>query len=347
MKIADFVPLVGILASKGGNNHIFRGDATVFKNIQRGLSKFGGQSFVFTTDDVEENGVIGYVYFFELMKWGKISFPFPDIIYNKISSRSEETSDEVVALKTFFEQQRKPFFNYGFFDKWETYSALSQDKEMQSYLPKTWLFTDKINISDLLKSHYSLYAKPKNGHKGSGIYKLSRKEDHYMIQSNSTTITYNEEKFRTWVSNDINRENYLLQEEIMTDKIDDCKYDLRVICLYRGNEYKPIGIGVRKATKNSFMTHVPNGGEIIPFEQVKDRCSINQIYLLANKVGTILTKAFGFVGEFSLDIGITSKGWPFLFEVNSKPMIFDEREIQNQRITELVQLFIELEKYHK
>ncbi|PGT90417.1 YheC/YheD family protein [Bacillus sp. AFS040349] len=347
MKKADYVPLVGILASKGGKNHIFRGNATVFKNIQSELSKFGGLSFVFTTDGVEENGVTGYVYFFEEKKWGKISFPFPDIIYNKISSRSEEISDEVVALKALYEQQGKPFFNYGFFNKWETYSALSQDREMQSYIPKTWLHTNIVHISDLLNSYYSLYAKPQNGHKGSGIYQLSRKEDHYTVQSNTTTIYYNEENFRTWVSSHLHKEKYLLQEEIMTDKIEDCKYDLRVICLYRDNEYKPVGIGVRKASKNSIITHVPNGGEIIPFEKVRGRCSIKQVNWLANKVGTLITKAFGFVGEFSLDIGLTPEGWPYLFEVNSKPMIFDEQEIQKQRITELVQLFIELEKYHK
>jgi hypothetical protein len=45
-----------------------------------------------------------------------------------------------------------------------------------------------------------------------------------------------------------------------------------------------------------------------------------------------------------MDVGLTPDGNPFIFEVNSKPMVFDEKSIQKKRITQLVELFIKLAK---
>jgi hypothetical protein len=60
---------------------------------------------------------------------------------------------------------------------------------------------------------------------------------------------------------------------------------------------------------------------------------------IAEAVGRELTKKYGLIGEFSMDIGLTSGGKPFIFEVNSKPMIFDEPDIQKKRESQLVKTF--------
>lgn len=50
----------------------------------------------------------------------------------------------------------------------------------------------------------------------------------------------------------------------------------------------------------------------------------------------------GFLGEFSIDIGEDESGSLFIYEVNSKPMQFDEVEIETNRLLHLKNLFIEL-----
>ncbi|WP_226670092.1 YheC/YheD family protein [Metabacillus litoralis] len=340
MKKLKFFPLVGILASNGSKKDSFRGDASLFKAIQKQLMSKGGLSFVFTTDHIQKDCIIGFIFSEQQQKWGRTTFPFPSIIYNKISSRSEEKSTAFQTIQQLYLDENKPFFNSGFFNKWECYKALAQEKELQLHLPKTWLHSRSNNILDLLETH-AIYAKPTIGHKGKGIYKLVKEENTFYILSKDKCQTYNEEQFLLKIDT-ILTESYILQQEIKTDTVEDCKYDLRIHCLYHKDSYYITGIGVRKAAKNSIITHVPNGGEIIPFSKVANKCSIHDLNHLAHTVGTCLSKQIGFVGEFSMDVGITPNGTPYIFEVNSKPMLFDEIDIQHNRITRLVDLFFEL-----
>lgn len=340
MKKYNYFPLVGILASKGRKSNSFRGDAVMFKAIQKELMNKGGLSFVFTTDDIQDNSIIGYVFSEKNKKWGKASFPFPPIIYNKISSRMDEKTTDFIKLQQSYQQKNKTFFNPYFFNKWQCYQALTKEQKLLTYLPKTWHHTNNLLILNLLKFG-AIYAKPIKGRKGKGIYKLKEQDKIYYIFTKDTFKTYHKSSFLDELEYIIPKD-YILQQEIETDTVEGCKYDLRIHSLYSSGSYQITGIGVRKAAKNSIITHVPNGGEIISFASVGDNISINELDHLTELVGNSLSKSFGFVGEFSMDIGITPHGKPYIFEVNSKPMLFDEGNIQKKRITGLTELFIEL-----
>ncbi|MBZ5748923.1 YheC/YheD family endospore coat-associated protein [Metabacillus rhizolycopersici] len=340
MKNVNYSPLVGILTSKGQKKDSFRGDLSVFKSIQKEIMKIGGLSFIFTTDGVCEDHVLGYIYYESQEKWGPISFPFPDIIYNKVSFRKDEETTSFQSLYHLYKQEHKYFFNPSFFDKWEIHQTLSTSKQLTSYLPETWIYTNMTDLLNKLHTYHSLYLKPKNGHKGQGIYNIVYDQSSYYIHKKNNRIKYDESDFVHDVEKLINQRHYLLQKDIQTDLIDNCKYDLRILCLYNHNGFHKIcGIGIRKAVKNSIITHVPNGGEIVSFEKMKHICPVEELNWLSETVGALLTKQYGFIGEFSLDVGLTPEGKPIIFEVNSKPMIFDERDIQKRRITHLVQLF--------
>ncbi|MGM0876860.1 MAG: YheC/YheD family protein [Bacillota bacterium] len=342
MRKFNYFPLVGILTSKGKIEDSFRGDLSVFKSIQKELIRIGGLSFIFTTEGVNENYVSGYILYETHEKWGKISFPFPDIIYNKVSSRNEEKTNPFLTLYDFYKQRNKPFFNPSFFDKWDIYQTLSKSNQLLPYLPKTWVYTNMNDLLSKLNTYHSLYVKPVNGHKGKGIYKLSFDGLYYYIHRKNNRIKYFHSDFVHYVGKLLKECPYLLQMDIQTDKIDDCKYDLRILCLYDKGSHKISGIGVRKAAENSIITHVPNGGDIVSFQRIKHKYSDQQLNWLAETVGDELTKSYGFLGEFSMDIGLTPDGNPYIFEVNSKPMIFDEPDIQKKRVTQLVGMFRDL-----
>lgn len=340
MKKHNFSPIVGILAGKSKKNNSFQGDAIMFKALQRELMNKGGLSFVFTTDDIQDTCISGYVFSEKNQKWGKTSFPFPPIIYNKISSRMEEKTPAFIKLQQSYQQNKQTFFNPGFFNKWQCYQALIKEQKLQTYLPKTWLHSNNLFILDILRFN-AIYAKPSKGRKGKGIYKLVEQDNKYFIFANDTFKHYHKKAFLDELEKLLS-DDYILQQEIKTDTVEGCKYDLRIHCLYSSCSYHITGIGVRKAAKNSIITHVPNGGEIISFTNVEDKISINELNYLTDLVGQTLSKSFGFVGEFSMDIGITPQQKPYIFEINSKPMLFDEHEIQTKRIVGLTELFIEL-----
>ncbi|WLR42801.1 hypothetical protein LC087_00725 [Bacillus carboniphilus] len=67
---------------------------------------------------------------------------------------------------------------------------------------------------------------------------------------------------------------------------------------------------------------------------------VDQLHDLVNEIGHCLSSQLGKVGEFSLDLGITEEDQFVLFEINSKPMKFDEKPIEKARINALAELFL-------
>ncbi|MFD6439689.1 YheC/YheD family protein, partial [Peribacillus sp. NPDC060186] len=89
-------------------------------------------------------------------------------------------------------------------------------------------------------------------------------------------------------------------------------------------------------------TPTPRGGKLFPYKKIQSRKLNRKLADIAQKCGLALSKKFGFLGEFSIDIGEDSTGSLFIYEVNSKPMQFDEEEIEASRLLHLKNLFIEL-----
>jgi hypothetical protein len=219
MRKYKYSPLVGILTSKGKKENTFRGEHAYFKSIQKKLMAIGGLSFIFTTDDVHESYVTGFVFYETTEKWGKISFPFPDLIYNKVSSRKEETSPPFLSLYDSYKQKNKPFFNPSFFNKWDIYQTLSKSYRLVPFLPETWIDMTIHDLLSKLNNDHSLFVKPVNGHKGKGIYHLSFDGVHYTIQTKTNKVMYTHDNFVQYVGSLLQKNKFLLQKDIQTDKI--------------------------------------------------------------------------------------------------------------------------------
>ena len=84
------------------------------------------------------------------------------------------------------------------------------------------------------------------------------------------------------------------------------------------------------------------GGKIYPYHQSQTKEVDGQLTEIAQTCGTVLSKQLGFIGEFSIDLGENEAGELFIYEVNSKPMQFDEVDIEKNRLFHLKKLFIEL-----
>ena len=64
------------------------------------------------------------------------------------------------------------------------------------------------------------------------------------------------------------------------------------------------------------------------------------LILLARACGEQLQTSFGMIGEFSVDLGINKKnGELVIFEINAKPMRFDEKDIEEKRLNSLADTF--------
>lgn len=338
MSLLNAKPIVGILTGEGSSGKIFNGDGQFFKTIQRKAREAGCFCYVFTLNGVKSDQIEGLIFSRKKQQWAKIACPYPDLIYNRLSTREEESSLRFQQFKERMMSADVPFFNPFFFDKWNIHQVLSQ--KLSAYLPAA----EKMDAaSNFLVAYPKAFLKPVNSSQGDGIYR---------IQSHGTFIDLtsldgNSERFHSRQLTEKMEpflNDYLIQEEIAADTLFGRKYDLRVIALLNKNNFLITGIGLRLAgNTQQLTTHVPKGGSILPFDLIADRVDLKMLQNLVSSTGHALASAFGLIGEFSMDIGLTSKG-PIIYEVNSKPMSFDEIDIQEHRINQLVSLFLQLSK---
>jgi YheC/D like ATP-grasp len=139
-----------------------------------------------------------------------------------------------------------------------------------------------------------------------------------------------------------NSNQWIIQEAVDCKTLHDHRYDFRILVLHTGEDFRLIGIGVRMSQRQEVTTHVPTGGKIISLKEVADVHTKKEISRIVQTCGEELAKSFGYVGEFSIDLAPREQGGFVLFEINSKPMSFDEEEIENKRRKQLVRTFLTL-----
>ncbi|MFJ8244609.1 YheC/YheD family protein [Peribacillus asahii] len=335
---------IGILTTSGKNKIGLGGNLPLFQSLHSYLLQHGILCYVFTANDILQEQPYGFIYCSELNTWKKITVPLPHIVYNRIPSRPFEASDSFQQLKTLFSNKHIKMFNPCFIDKYEMYTTFQQHERLKQLLPKTIVVGNINQLASFLRTYSTIYLKPRDGNRGKGIHTLTCKRDK-SIQLASPTEA---ETFPTlqayWdvYKQQLQSRKYLAQQAIVPKKKNGHRYDYRLLVHYEQGRFKLSGKGVRMSQTQEITTHVPTGGKIIPYHEVTTPALDQQLTEIAQTCGAVLSHQLGFIGEFSIDLGENEAGNLFIYEVNSKPMQFDETDIETTRLHQLKNLFIEL-----
>lgn len=331
-------PFVGILAGRKNEQSIV-GNGPLFKKVQSEILDYEGISFVFTLEDLRENWVDGHLYLPNKEHWLRIKFPIPHLVYNRLPLRKMEETEQYQSAIRLFQKKDVCFFNPSFLDKFELFKIFSEDANFGRFFPETILIQDRLSLESFLNQYKDIYVKPSNAAKGRGIYRIIRHEK-ILVQGLKEELTFadfdglwNEFKVK------FTKAPYIAQKAISPLLHEGNRYDFRVLAHFDGEKYIVTGIGIRQSVEQSVTTHIPNGGRLLPQEEVlkeKDKLFIQEV---VQRCGDILTKKIGFFGEFSIDAGLTENEDYVIYEINSKPMSFDEKDIEVARVRQLVQLF--------
>lgn len=327
--------LVGILSGTKKKKR-FSGDEQFFQMIQFELEKRGGLSFVFTPKMIDEDFIEGYV--FKNERWEKKIFPYPHVVYNRLPSRNAELSKPIQTFFNTLQSHHIPYFNKRFITKWEQIKMLNDS----SFFPDSERLTDSEKAYRFLKRHAFIYIKPVSGKVGKGISTLTYDDENNILlktQTNSKTINRDDVQQLFSLLLKQSHTEHLLQQGIHLRKWNEWKYDFRILLIKPHDTWKIIGIGVRATSEHNITTHTLRGGTILPLETIQSNVNINELTIFALEIVKKLTEATPFLKECSLDIGQDEDGHFWLFEVNTKPMTFDEREIQKRRVQTLSDTF--------
>lgn len=346
IKSDEITVLVGILAWKGRDGNII-GNKKLFEDLQKTLLSHHGISYIITPNHSLQNDELeGYLYVPTEGIWVQAKLPIPDVIYNRVPYHQYEQSEAFNSFKTIAKEKQIPFFNSSFLDKWSTYQLLSSHPYIRSFLPKTTEVIEAKSCYSFLKKHTCIYAKPKFRSKGFGVMRIRLKQDGKIYcETTSTTILFST-FLRFWerFSSTFEKNQYIFQQAIEPKTYKGRRFDLRVLGQYTGSTFDMTGIGVRQSFHQEVTTHIPKGGRIIPLSTVTHLTPIKKLEKMIRYVGEELNKAYGEFYEFSLDIGLDEEQHPYIFEVNAKPMTFDELEIESRRMDQLCTLFLQLPK---
>jgi hypothetical protein len=350
-------PALAILTIQD-EQRLFRGNRDNFID----LIKIGGDMGVFvyvtTVQDFKpgERRITGYVYDEENNTWIPLLLPPPPVLYNRIPSREDELLPEVQQqIRTILKHPSIRLFNPFFFDKWTLFEWLGKAQATRRYIPATRKLTSPRRLESFLSRYSVVYLKPVQGKAGKGIMRAEFHNENassayrLSVQSGKKSqVSHHGDLSALWTSlkQYIDSEDYIIQQGVPLALYRKRPFDLRVLVQKnRSGTWSLTGVGARVAGKKSITTHVPRGGSIDEPDKLLASSfgKVQGVRIMKHVRHAVLTlakrieKASGHpLGEMSMDLGIDHSGQIWFFEANSRPMKFDEPEIRQKSLENII-----------
>lgn len=342
-------PIVGVLMP-AANDHPNRpfGNVTSFcKELHNAGRLYGGLVYFFTPDDISSSGVYGIRYAYQRFK--RMTFPVPDVVYNRLTSRKLENKDSV---QHFFRQVKSRYnghvFNEKFLDKNEVFSALHNDSSVRRHLPESHLFTNFEQLNKMSKRYGSVFLKPVTGSLGKGIIRVSSSGAQVLCQHNSLTGTTSKKypslkKAFPTIRSKVRGKRYLIQQGLKLITVQKRPVDFRA--LVQRNEtatWTITSIVGRIAGNQSFVSNIARGGTVCSARSALAQSNLPSHLQLpayvklksaALQIAQSIESGIPYhFAELGIDLAVDESGKVWLLEVNSKPSKSDGTPLTTSKI---------------
>lgn len=278
-------------------------------------------------------------------QWEKRTMPLPDVIYNRLSSRKFENSDDAKELFKLFQNDDIPVFNARFLNKWEVHRMLADDPVLVPYLPETILYKKASDLDTMLQSHSVIFAKPATGSLGRGIVRIMHENGQYIVhfsnKGSEDNGLYNLLPLLRTVVPILKRQPYILQRGIDTLTYNEQPTDFRILCNKDGTgKWNVTSIVARCSASERFVSNVAMGGSLHhPKHVLSSSFTIRETNELMNLLtelslqcaATIDQQCSGTYGELGIDLAVDVNGKPWILEVNTKPSKNDDSTFLSNR----------------
>jgi len=356
-------PILGILVQNTLENQPQTpfGKLTIFFEEVLQIARAKGVcAYIFTLHDL--NMQSGYISGWTLKnnKWKKSLFPFPHVIYNRVSSRKYEEK----LLRSITQLQRTYqfiFFNHRFLNKWEVYLQLSSTP-IRKIMPKTVLYKGALSIKEMLQKYPVIYLKPTNGALGQGIIRVEKKANHYRAQITRTQGSTTKE-FKTYgrlfkyLKPRLVKRSYLVQEGLNLIRYQNRPIDFRILVQKDAQgKWATTSMVARIANDRHIVSNLAQGGtQSTVMETIRladpalaKRITRKQFREYALAIAKHLESTIdGNFAEFGIDLGLDTNGRLWLLEVNAKPSKTGDAKPNEPRpsVNRLIQYVLHVSSY--
>ncbi|RFU62091.1 YheC/YheD family endospore coat-associated protein [Peribacillus glennii] len=283
--------------------------------------------------DWETETIKGYI--FRNKRWDIRDFPFPNVVYDRLPNRRTENRTGPKEVKRRFQDEYSiPWYNPGFFNKWDIHERLSDEDDAVPYLPETYPFRSLSAIETLLSKFRQVYIKPIYGSLGLGIHQIlyDKNENVYYCRYkddqkiNKLTRFPSLEHLFNHIFKHKRLHNMIIQQGIALITSNRRPIDFRVHTNKNHNgDWQVTAIAAKVAGAGSVTTHVNSGGQVRTIEELfPDNDMAVTVQEELSNAALILSKSIdrridGVIAEIGFDFGLDKQGHVWMFEANSKP----------------------------
>ncbi len=334
-------PLIGILTNRSKRSRCppYTSQNKLLHNFLSYSRYAKSLAYVFSPEEVDMANQTISGYFLDTdpggtLIWKKHIFPLPDIVYDRIISRTFERKESTKRVISYLASENVKYFNPKFLNKWEIHTILSQHPILNQYLPETRKYNGLTNLIDFMDTYKTVYLKPGNGSLGLGIIRISRLPEGYFYQfrkgkKNVTGFWKTVDELNKALETQIKNKFYIMQQGLDLIKYQGRVFDIRVLMQKTGQgQWIDSAMVARIGAAGSIFPNVAAGGEPKNIEAVwqeltsadwntSPTCTVTkQISLMAAEA---VENTLGTFAELGLDIGTDGNGNVWIIEINSKP----------------------------
>lgn len=293
--------------------------------------------------DLKQNKCVAYVW--NGRDYTKTVMPIPTVIHNRALYSDQAALRKLAALgargKIIFNMNNR----YG---KDVIHRILWSDSDLRPYLPET-VSASAGSLHTMMRRYSDLILKPVRGSVGRGIMRLrdagSEWEVLYPPSKKSfpsrSPARLKRENAAAWLRRQRLPVPYLIQERIPLAEAESRPVDLRVT-VQRGlrGTWAVTGLFAKAAPPGSFISNIAKGGGAYPATELLSTvlpghlvpAVISHVEALSLAVARRLSSGLPLLGDLGMDIGITSKGYPYFIECNGRDQRYGFRKAGMERI---------------
>ncbi|MBU9723619.1 MULTISPECIES: YheC/YheD family protein [Bacillaceae] len=294
------------------------------KNWQTTLYFFCEKDIDYNTKEI--NGI----YFdTHLNKWTRNQFPYPNILYRRVSTLNQEKCQKFLKQ---IEERNIMIINYDrIFNKWDLHQQCSNSSFFSKYLPETIDYENRKSLLTMLNKYKELYLKKYCSGQGKDVLKVIKfSPSHYECQYFRTRLRI--KTFRSfsslvnYVESFFQNKEFIIQEAIRFQTYNGRPFDIRAE-LQRdiNNQINITGITVRAGKKKSPVTTHGNSYKLESFFIKKLHYTKKEFIQLEQEMNTFLKdvyknieKIYGSCGELGIDFGIDQDHKLWFIETNAQ-----------------------------
>ncbi len=334
-------PLIGVLMSRVYTHTPDRpfGAMTAFcAELTEACRLHGGAAYFFTPNDIggEASSVQGWA--LSEGRWIKSSFPCPNVMYNRVTSRKLENKPQV---QQFMRELKTRYgsvaFNEKYLDKTEVFQALRKEKGVHAYLPESYLFKNFAMLKTMCKKYNTVFLKPITGSLGKGIIRITSQPEGGGYQCSFSSLSGVKRQhyptltqlFQT-ISGKMKQRRYQIQQGLRLMETGGRPVDFRALVQKNGEgEWAVTSVVARVAASNTFVSNLARGGTLSPVSEAVARSNLPSgvrtgINTKLRTAALSIAKSVdvtidGHFAELGVDLAVDAAGRVWLLEVNSKP----------------------------